>query len=239
MTNPFKPLPIALAAFVGLAVLPTSAQVVVYKMGFKPRSSFNLDFYDSGYFVAPATGGSGSFIFTIKDKGHNVYSTSSDTGTVFPVIKKSGATYWAVRAESTSLGGATSGYLAFGQMWRWTRFTGPTFNMRAKIAPEMRGSSVASAEESASSTTSGVTTTKTTDIGFAAVYDWKLVWDEKLTTEANAKGYSVSDTITNLQSYLERTGYTSESGTSTGGGTGTNTGGGTGTNTGTNLNIGG
>lgn len=240
MIHSLKPLRILLAAFVAAVALPASAQVVVYKMTFKPRSSFNLDFYDSGYFVAPATGGSGSFIFTIKDKGHNVYSTSSDTGTIFPVIKKSGATYWAVRAESTTLGSATSGYLAFGQMWRWTRFTGPTFNMRAKIAPELRGSAVASAEESATTTTSGVSTTKTTDIGFAAVYDWKLVWDEKLTTESNAKGYSVSDAITNLQSYLERTGYTSETTTTTGGGgTGTNTGTNTGNNNGTNINIGG
>jgi len=233
MTQALRPLRILLAAMIAAAALPATAQVVVYKMSFKPRSSFNLDFYDSGYFVAPATGGSGSFIFTLKDKGADVYSTSTDTGTVFSVIKKSGATYWAVRAESTSVGGATSGYLAFGQMWRWTRFTGPTFNMRVKIAPELRGSAVASAEESATSTdTNGTTTTKTKDIGFAAVFDWKLSWDEKLTSEANAKGLSVSDTISDLQATLERFGFTSESTTGTGTGTG-------GTGTGTNVNIGG
>lgn len=230
MKNPLKPLWLALAAFVAPAILPASAQVVVYRMSFKPRSSFNLDFYDSGFFVAPATGGSGSFIFTIKDKGADVYTTSSDTGTVFPVVKTNGSTYWAVRADSTTVGGATSGYLAFGKMWRWTRFTTPTFNMRVKIAPEMRGSAVAAAQESATTTTgtgtTAVTTTKTTDIGFAAVFDWKLAWDEKLTTESNQKGLDVAGTVSELETWLQRVGFTAET-TTTGGG-GTNTGGGTG-----------
>ena len=225
MMNPIKPLWVALAAFVALATLPASAQVVVYKMSFKPRSSFNLDFYDSGFFVAPATGGSGSFIFTIKDKGADVYTTSSDTGTVFPVVKTNGSTYWALRADSTTVGGATSGYLAFGKMWRWTRFTTPTVNMRVKIAPELRGSTVAAAEESATTTTGTETPTQTTDIGFAAVLDWKLVWDEKLTTESNQKGLDVAGTISELETWLQRVGFTAET-TDNGGGTGTNTGGG-------------
>ena len=38
------------------------SQVVVYSVEFKKDSGFNLEFFDGGYFVAPALGGEGTSV---------------------------------------------------------------------------------------------------------------------------------------------------------------------------------
>ena len=227
---------LGLLALVALAVLlpalPGQAQVLVYKMSFKPLRQFNLDFYDSGYFVAPAKGGGGSFIFMVKDNGKRVYNVTG-SGDFFPTKRANGQAYMAVRADvgTTAATGANASYLAWGSAWRTATLTGPTFKTRLKIATSIKGSAIASSDELAEAAI------RDKNVGFASTFDWRLMWDEDSTSEANTKGLTVAETITALTEKIENQGYDPEV-TTPDNTTGTGTGSGLGTGTGTNVNFG-
>jgi hypothetical protein len=197
-----------LLALIALAVclpaLPCQAQVLVYKMSFKPLRQFNIDFYDSGYFVAPAKGGSGSFIFTIKDKSPRVYNATG-SGEFFTAKRANGQAYMAVRADvGATNSGASASYLAWGSAWRVATLTGPTFTSRLKIATSIKGSAIASSDEKEEAES------RDKDIGFASTFDWRLMWDEDATSDANAKGLTVAETITALTDKIESQGFEPE-----------------------------
>jgi hypothetical protein len=201
------------------------AQVVVYKMSLSERAGFNFEFYDGGYFVAPLNGGSGSFIFTGRINRRLVYNATG-SGTLEIGLSDGRQAKWIVRANS----GANAAYAAQGNVFRWTRFTGPTYDLRTKIAPYLAGAALASNQETPA-------VGQNTDIGFAATFDFKLAWDQDQTSLACRRGEGVADTITRLGNELRRRGHRNENAPAAqpGGGTTTNPGIGTGTGIGIGI----
>lgn len=194
-------------------VAPATAQVLVYKLRFESERSVNLDFYNEGYFVAPASGGSGSFIFTVNTPREKVYSPTT-TGRLFPALTKDDNLKWVSSATSggtTGTNASTTGasYVCFGSVNKTVRLTGPTFDVRTKIATFLRGSVTAFSDESAS----GVADDGT--MGFAAVLDYRMSYDKDRTSAANKKGQTVAQVITALIAELEQRGYDSEVTTTT------------------------
>lgn len=196
------------ALFLGVFAAPASAQVLVYKLRFESERSVNLDFYNEGYFVAPASGGSGSFIFTVNTPREKVYSPTT-TGRLFPALTKDKTLKWVSSATSGSTTGTAASatgasYVCFGSVNKSVRLTGPTFDVRTKIAPYLRGSVTAFSDESSTGPADDGT------MGFAAVLDYRMSYDKDRTSSANKKGQTVAQVITALIAELEQRGYDSE-----------------------------
>jgi hypothetical protein len=174
------------------------AQVLVYSMKQAKRLGFNVDFFDGGYFVMPAGGGSGSFLFTGKEDGRKVFVTGG-TGTAFTGVTGSGELKTVVRAESASVATANSSYLAFGTAGRKTRLDTPTRVLQTRVAEKLAG------EILATSTAADADNPK--KVGALMVFKWSLKWDESLTRAANRKGNDVAQTIADLEDFLESKGF--------------------------------
>lgn len=191
------------AVVAGMVALPAPAQVVVYKMRINPRNSVNIDFYNGGYFVTSPTGGDGSFVFTENKDGTKTYNEGV-TGKLFTGVTESGERKWVVQAtDGTDTAAAKSSYVAFGTAERPTRFTGLGYDMEIEIAKALRGGIVASTTEADPDNPE--------KLGFAADFDWKLVWDEGQTKAANKKGNTIAETLADLVAELEGDGYIEES----------------------------
>ena len=198
---------LALLILAGVAT-SASAQVLVYKLRFENIRSINLDFYNEGYFVVPSSGGSGSFIFTVNTPREKSYSPTTP-GRLFPALTSSDSLRWIVSATSGGTGGtaaSTTGasYVCFGSVNRSVHLRGPTFDVRTRISPSLRGSVNAFSDESASGPARDGT------MSFAAVLDFRMSYDKDRTSSANKKGQSVSQVITDLITELTRRGFRPE-----------------------------
>ena len=185
-----------------------SAQILIYKLRFESERSVNLDFYNEGYFIAPSAGGSGSFIFMVNTPKEKSYSPTTP-GKLFPALTENDSLKWIVSATSGSTGTTTtastgSSYVCFGSVNQSVRLTGPTFDIRTKISPSMRGSVNAFSDESASGPAEDGT------MSFAAVLDFKMSYDKDRTNSANKKGQSVAQATADLILELQRRGFKSE-----------------------------
>jgi hypothetical protein len=204
MSRTLRVLPIFLLAALALGqwlVVPAAAQVLVYRMAIEPIQSVNLDFYTGGYFVVPADGGEGSFIFTKKGKGEKAFVTTG-TGTLFTGVTENGVRKSVVRATNGSSGEAKSSYMAYGSADQMTRLSTPEIYYYTEIAPKLIGQALAS------STGSDPETPK--EIGFTGIFEWRLAWDKKQTDSANKAGNTVAETITSLETMLKDQGYNAE-----------------------------
>ena len=92
-------------ALLFLAVLPATAQLVVYEMDFKRTEGFNDRPFLGGYFVAPVVGGTGSFVFTQKGAAGVAVVPVNDGGRLFRAITDKGEVKWVAQAQ---VGGSTS-----------------------------------------------------------------------------------------------------------------------------------
>lgn len=206
MNFSFRRLPAILAALclMGFAT-SASAQILVYKLRFESERSVNLDFYNEGYFIVPAAGGSGSFVFMVNTPKEKSYSPTTP-GRLFPALTKDDSLKWVVSASSGGTSSSTSGssYVCFGSVNQSVRLTGPTFDVRTKISPSLRGSVNAFSDESASGPASDGT------MGFAAVLDFKMSYDKDRTSAANKKGQTVAQATTALITELGRRGFDPE-----------------------------
>ena len=206
LSRRFSALWLAMLVLAGITT-SASAQVLVYKLRFENERSVNLDFYNEGYFVVPSSGGSGSFIFTVNTPKEKSYSPTTP-GRLFPALTEDDSLKWIVSATSGGTGttASTTGasYVCFGSVNRSVRLTGPTFDVRTKISPSLRGSVNAFSDESASGPAADGT------MSFAAVLDFKMSYDKDRSSSANKKGQSVSEVITALITELTRRGFRPE-----------------------------
>ena len=183
-----------------------SAQVLVYKMGIEAVRSVNLDFYNEGYFVVPAAGGAGSFLFTVNTRREKSYSDTGTGNLSFALTSsdelKSVVTGSTTSSTTNTTASSSSTFVAFGTVNRKVSLNGPTFETSAKIAPKLRGGITAFAIEPIDSTTE--------EAGFAGVFDFSLNFDRKRTESSNAEGLTVAETITAIIAELKKAGYVSE-----------------------------
>lgn len=245
-----RPRLLALLAFVlvciGLAPSANS-QVVVYSVDFKHESGFNLEFFDGGYFVAPALGGQGTFILTAIVNGRRTLTSSAGTGNFFHGVDEKGKRITVVSATGGDGATSNASYLAFGDVTGTIEVVTPLANFKLKVARKLKGQALAAGDESGTTTTttdSTSTDTTTTDsttgtasttssnsdgtVGFANISSMTLSFNESETREANEKEQTADEAATALATSLKQRGYVESNSTTT-----TDTGTNTDTNTGT------
>lgn len=138
-----------------LAFTVASGQVVVYSIDFKHQSGFNMDFFDGGYFVAPALGGAGTFVLTSKDDGIRKISVASGSGNFFTAYDSKGKRFTVVNAGNsgsstgtTAASNVISSFLAFGEVDGTVEINTTDAVIKLRVAKEMKGTAIASGDES-------------------------------------------------------------------------------------------
>lgn len=215
--------------------MESEAQVVVYRLEFKHRDGFNVDYYNGGYLAAPLLGGSGNFLLTAVENGRRVLDTSSGSGAYF-LARDGDKRYNVISATVGSGAEDTTGgsYVAYGPVDRTLDFATPTSKYKIRVAGKLKGESIAADDEGGEAKFNG-------SVGTANFSDLTVHLDEGLTKEYNEKGYSLEEVTTRLTRLLRWRGYATPATTDGGGngnGTGTGTGNGTGTGTGTDTGTG-
>lgn len=221
------------AALLGAAA-EASAQVVIYRVEFKHKAGFNIDFFEQGYFVAPAVGGEGTFVLAGRDNGRKVLDSTGATGTLFVGLGPGGKRYTVVSAKGGSTGGSTTtatgtstaGYMAYGAVTKLLTFSMPASVLRISVAPRLVGEALAAGDDG-----DATATTRDRNIGFAEISTLFLNFDSYRTERANDKGQDVAAATADMVTLLKRQGYVDSSSTSTDTGATTDTGTGTTTDT--------
>lgn len=241
-----RPRLLALLALVLVCIglVPSAhSQVVVYSVDFKHESGFNLEFFDGGYFVAPALGGQGTFILTSIVNGRRTLTSSAGTGNFFHGVDEKGKRITVVSATGGDGATSNASYLAFGDVTGTIEVVTPLANFKLKVARKLKGQALAAGDESGTTTTTDPTTTDTTatdttttsttsssdgTVGFANISSMTLSFNDGETRKANEKEQTADEAATALATSLKQRGYV-EASTTTGTDTGTDTGTGTGT----------
>jgi hypothetical protein len=223
MTNRSPLLAIVAVALACLGFATSAkSQVVVYSVDFKKDSGFNLEFFDGGYFVAPALGGEGTFILTAMVNGRRTLTSSAGSGSFFHGVDEKGKRVTVVNAVGGDGTTSNSSYLAFGEVTGTIEVVTPLANFKIKVARKLKGQALASGDESGTDATN--TTTSSTDgtVGFAHISAMTMSFDDGQTKKANEKEQTASEAATALATQLKQRGYV-EAETSTDTGTGTDT----------------
>ncbi|MCB1209682.1 MAG: putative Ig domain-containing protein [Verrucomicrobiales bacterium] len=200
-----------LAVIALLSALPASAQVIIYRFELKTDRDFNRDSYESGYLVAPFSGGAASLLFTTDHA--KTYNETAATGNFSTAVTDKKEIQWVVTATSGGTAttnedgttGATTGvdtYLAFGPADSTETFRTLTADISTRIAKKMKGRVVGAS--------SAVSTNHPGRIGSAAILDWNLTFDESLTRRSNKTATSVADGVQDVKDYLSGRGYLPE-----------------------------
>ncbi|MBL9142627.1 MAG: hypothetical protein JNM99_03000 [Verrucomicrobiaceae bacterium] len=195
--------------------------VLVYNLNFKHLAGFGIDFFEDGYVVLPATGGTGEVLFLGRDNGKRIYS--KQTGAKSFTGKTRDDTYTVVTMNGTS--GASLCMHAYGKADDKVKANTPTVSISVKTARTMHGIAQAAYDES-TATTKPLNGT----LGFVEFSEMKLVLDEGETNRVNENSLSVVDAMKTLVVKVTARGYTelklttSTTTTTTGSTTGTTTG---------------
>lgn len=197
MSRPF----IFFFALIGTGLIPaqsTSAQVVVYKLGFNQEGeSINYNFYEEGWLVADATGGPASWVLTFFEGPIRRYITITDFGSLFYANK--GGKVKAVISAAASTGTPQTTFLAIGTPSETVRKQ----NVQVKVAGHLEG--VTSSADDESELPFDV---KEGDKGFAGFSKMEASLQRSRTDDANSDNLSVEEAFAELIAHLERRGYT-------------------------------
>ena len=204
------------------------SQVVVYSVEFKKDSGFNLEFFDGGYFVAPALGGEGTFILTAIVDGRRTLTSSAGSGNFFHGVDEKGKRITVVNAVGGDGTTSNSSYLAYGEFHGTIELVTPLANYKIKVARKLKGHALAAGDESGTDATNTITSSTDGTVGFAHISAMTMSFDDGQTRRANEKEQTAAEAATALATQLKQRGYV-ESETSTDPGTGTDSGTDTGT----------
>jgi hypothetical protein len=186
-----------------LAVLPAAGQLVVYEMDFKRTDGFNDRPFLGGYFVAPVTGGTGSFVFAQRGTSGVAVVPVNDGGRLFRSVTDDGEVNWVAQGQvggtttdettdgettdttdttdtTTDTGTvsvSTGSFLAVGRAGGNVGFRTPLVRFETRIAKTLEGRTIAASSEAINESDKR--------IGFVSRGDWKLKYDEKQTGIVN------------------------------------------------------
>lgn len=165
-------LPVLTLLALALVFAPSArSQVVVYSVDFKHEDGFNIDFFNGGYFVAPALGGTGTFVLTSIDNGTKTLTSSAGTGNFFHGIDEHEKRFSVVSATGGDGSTSVASYVAFGEVNSTVELVTTDATYKLKLAKKLKGTSVAassaentvtSSSSSTTDATTGTTTTTTT-----------------------------------------------------------------------------
>jgi len=232
-----RPLPrpaLALCALLFLAVSSSvlaqtsTGPVAVFRLSFeKTGDSINYRPYQSGYYVAPIEGGTGSLILTLVTGGERQYFTYPAFGEVFVAVK--GEDKKMVLSATAANDVNTTVFYAIGKADTELHVESRNASSDVKVADKMTGFAVsADSERDLPFSGSG------TSVGVAGASVLTVILDETLTNVAIRDSLDTEAEVNEIIAILESAGYVNgipATGTGTGTNTGTNNGGtGTGTN---------
>lgn len=214
-------LPLLLALF----SVPAAAQLAVYKLDFNPTGeSINYRSYQSGYYVAPMTGGTGSLVLMLTTGGVKQYFTYANFGEMFVAVN--GADRKVVFTATAANTVSTTTFYAIGSANERVTVETRAAESQVYVAQKISGYSVsADSERDLPFSSAG-----STDVGVAGAAFLTGTFDTGRTAAANRENRTLALEITEIETFLTSKGYTNGLATA-GGGTGTG-GGGTGTGTG-------
>ncbi len=181
---------------------PAAAQLAVYKLDFEPTGeSINYRSYQSGYYVAPMTGGTGSLVLLLTTGGVKQYFTYNDFGELFVAVDgdKRKAVFTATAANTIS----TTTFYAIGDANTQIHVETRAAESQVYVAPKLSGYSVsADSERDLPFSSAG-----STDVGVAGAAYLHCTFDEGRSAAANRESRTVEDEITSLQEFLAGKGY--------------------------------
>lgn len=185
-----------------LSVAYVNSQVVIYKLDFEETgSSINFSFFEQGYLVAPALGGTGSLILLDQSGGRRQYVLAQDSARLFVALKDRD-TRRAVFSAFAMNGATEAFYMAIGSLTETIRAFSATSEFVTKVAGKMAGHvQVASDESDLKSLADDGT------IGFAGTAKMKADLLKERTNRANKLGQDTETAVTDLIDYLERRGF--------------------------------
>lgn len=192
-----------------------SAQLVVYKLDFEATGeSINYRSYESGYYIAPMTGGTGSLILMLTTGGVKQYFTYEDFGELFVALNGSDrkVVFSATAANTVS----TTTFYAIGNATQQVAVETRAANSQIYIAPKLSGYSVsADSERDLPFSSAG-----SSDVGVAGAAFLTARYDEGRTTFANNQSRTLADEVTLTEEFLVSKGYIDGLAPDTGGGGG-------------------
>lgn len=185
---PADPVPLAPAAVPVVSGGPT----VVYQLTFHPdeNSSLNFQPYDTGYYVAPVEGGSGSLLVTRTTGGSRQYYYFANFGQLF--VARDGGDRKAVITCTAASTTSTTAFFAIGD----------ASQVLSTDTGELKGSAYYAEEMS------GYSLTADSNLGAAGSSRMEAVLHESFTDEAQLNHWSVSQEIGQIAAWLNSQKYT-------------------------------
>lgn len=190
-----------LTIFLGIlagAASTARAQVVVYKFDFKKEgAAVNYNFYEEGWVVASATGGPASWLLTFRDGAHRRYIKVTGFGSLF--FPNRGSEVIGVISAAAASGTPQTTFLAIGELHDTVKGA----NVRAKVPQTMEGYALSADDESMLPFDSSEG-----NVGYAGISTMKGSLQSQRTSDANARSWTLEETLDDLIAYLKRRGYT-------------------------------
>lgn len=210
-----------MALVVGLLFAGSAqAQIAVYKLKFDPAGeSINYQPYESGYYMAPIGGGTGSLILLRTTSGQKQYFTYSNFGELFVAVK--GSTRKAVITATATNDVSTTTFYAIGDAKDKMKVETRSAEANVYTASTLRGYAVSADSERDLPFSSS----SATDLGVAGASLLTCILDEGMTADAIAKNRALADEVTTVQTFLASKGFTNGRPTTGAGGAGGGTGG--------------
>jgi len=190
-------------AVVGLlfgSLQDAGAQVMIYRITFSDLQSYNVDFFDGGYLVAPALGGAPALIMVNR---------AADTGATYTTAVSGGDFFIGLGADKRLMatyscrGAGASALCAFGPVENSIRLKSRSFDIQVRVARVLSGGVVAASSEDGRAGADGSS-------GFAQHSQVLMEVDDALTAEANTLGGESGDGISVINAYLESHGFQPE-----------------------------
>jgi hypothetical protein len=198
---------------------PASAQLVVYTLQFKPTGeSINYRSYQSGYYVAPITGGTGSLVLMLTTGGQKQFFTYSNFGELF--VAMNGGDRKTVLSATAANTVSTTTFYAIGTANDRVTVKTRAAESQVYVANKLTGYSVsADSERDLPFSSAG-----STDVGVAGAAFLTASFDEGRSTAANRENRTLAAEVTEIETFLTSKGYINGLATAPGGGGGTGTG---------------
>lgn len=172
--------------------------VLVYDLKFKHLAGFGIDFFEDGYVVLPATGGTGEVVFLGRDHGKRIYSKQTGVK-AFPAYTRDDK-FTVVTMTGSS--GASLSMHAYGKSDDKIKASTPTVSISVHGARTLHGLAQAALDESSSTTKAADGTS-----GFVEFAEMKLSLNEEETAKANDRSLSVTDAMKVLVTKVSARGY--------------------------------
>ncbi len=195
-----RSLSLAIALF--LTAGAAQAQLAVYKLTFAAAGeTINYRAYESGYYIAPIEGGTGSLILTRTIGGVKNYFTYENFGELFVAVK--GVDRKAVISATAANTVSTTTFFAIGSADDKKKISSRSAELSVYVAKVLHGYAVSADSERDLPYSSS----SPTDIGVAGASMMTCTLDDGMTDQANRESRTLATETDDILTFLEGKGY--------------------------------